>query len=60
MSYEYSLNAEDKNAEYYKGQILMHEEAHRLAVEAGEDTTYLESKLTELKTLFLDAGGSFD
>ena len=60
MSYEYNLNEESKDAEYFKGQIFMYEQAHRLAVETGEDTTFLESKLTELKTLFLDAGGSFD
>ena len=60
MSYEYNLEEESKDSEYYKGQIFMYEEAHRLAVEAGEDTADLESKLTELNTLFLDAGGSFD
>ncbi len=60
MSYEYNLNEESKDAEYFKGQIFMYEQAHRLAVETGEDTTFLESKLTELKTLFLDAGGTFD
>lgn len=60
MSYEYNLNEETKDAEYYKGQIFMYEEAHRLAVEAGEDTTYLETKLADLKTAFINAGGTFD
>ena len=60
MSYEYDLNEETKNAEYYKGQIFMYEEAHRLAVEAGEDTADLETKLADLKTAFTNAGGTFD
>ena len=60
MSYEYTLNEEDKNAEYYKGQIFMYEEAHRLAIESGEDTADLETKLETLKQLFIDAGGTFD
>lgn len=60
MSYDYSLNEESKNAEYYKGQIFMYEEAHRLAIQAGEDTTDLENKLSDLKTLFTNAGGTFD
>ena len=60
MSYEYNLEEESKDAEYYKGQIFMYEEAHRLAVESGEDTTDLETKLETLKQSFIDAGGTFD
>jgi hypothetical protein len=60
MSYEYSLNEESKNAEYYKGQIFMYEEAHRLAVEAGEDTADLESKLVELKEQYEALGGTYE
>ena len=60
MTFEYKLEEEPKDAEYYKGQIFMYEEAHRLAVENGEDTADLETKLETLKQLFIDAGGTFD
>jgi len=60
MVYEYNSEEETKNAEYYAGQIFMYEEAHRMAIEAGEDTSELETKLESLKQSFTDAGGTFD
>jgi hypothetical protein len=60
MTYTYGFNADDNDIKYYKGQIIAHEEAHRIATELGEDVTYLETKLTELKAAYEALGGTYE
>lgn len=60
MTYTYGFNSDDNDASYYKGQIIAHEQAHRIATELGEDVTDLEAKLIELKAAYEALGGTYE